>query len=104
MNRSSVAIEPDTGYLRRLRRKPGLSKRIVTVRERRTAFFRARNFVALAVRQGHGLRGLYQTFTTDREAMASRLLDFHTRLHADEYVFVLALHQACPMGAGRYAP
>jgi hypothetical protein len=90
-----VAIELDTGYLRRLRRKPGLSKRIVTVRERRTAFIRARSFVALAVRQGQGLRDLYQSFTADRERMASRLLDFYTRLHADEYVFVLALHQAC---------
>jgi hypothetical protein len=65
------------------------------VQQRRTAFFRARSFLALAVRQGQALRDLWEWFTADREQIASRALALLMQMHADDYVLVLALSQAC---------
>src|SRR5262249_14727093 len=55
---------------------------VVTVRQRRTAFFRARAYLALAVRQGHALRDRWEWFTADREQIVGRALSFIMETHA----------------------
>lgn len=68
---------------------------VVTVRQRRTVFFRARAFLALVVHQGHAVRARWEWVTADREQIASRAFDLVMGMHADEYVLVMALSQAC---------